>query len=705
MKTKILTLFLVLVSSVGFIWASDTQVNGIWYDFNESTQTASVTYQGNNSYGNYDRYSGSVTIPSSVNYNGKTYSVTNIGGSAFYGCSGLTNITIPNSITSIGSSAFYGCSGLTNIIIPGSVTSIGGTAFYQVPNVIYNGIANGSPWGARCVNGYEEGWFVYSDSTKANLKACSPSAQGTIIIPSSVTNIGSYAFYGCTGLTSVTIPNSVTSIESYVFYGCSSLTDISIPNSVMNIGDLVFAGCYSFPVENSIRYAGEYLIEVVEDTLSTYTIKEGTKWIGFSAFAQCHNLTSIVIPNGVKSIGSYAFDMCDKLTSVEIPNSVISIGREAFYSCYNLKNITIPNNVTNIEDKTFYYCSGLTNVSIPNSVTSIGEEVFAWCNSLTSIVIPNSVTSIGKLAFMGCSGLTSITIPNSITNIEEKTFCYCSCLTNITIPNCVTSIGDGAFAVCSNLTNVTIPNSVRSIGDEAFAGCFSLTNVTIPNSVINIGWRVFDECDSLTSITNYATIPQVISTYTFYKVDSTCILYVPNESIELYKTTDVWKEFVNILPIGAKGVEVETMTIITTETTADIAWPQVNGAYTYELVIKDSNGNVVCTLVFDVEGHLLRMAFSAPSKDGAPRQTQSIGFAFTVTGLDNGTTYNYTITAKDNNGSTLNVETGSFVTQGVTTSLSNVHNNNAQGTKVIRDGQIFIRRGEKTYTLQGNEVR
>ncbi len=416
---KTLLLFAFLMTSM-IVSAYDCEVDGIYYNLSENE--ASVTYGKSNS------YKGDVVIPSKIKYNNNSYNVTSIGREAFYNCSSLTSVTIPNSVTSIGWSAFGYCSALTSINIPNSVTSIEESAF----------------------------------------RDCS--GLTTITIPSSVTTIGGAAFQWCSGLTSVTIPNSVTSIENYVFIGCSGLTSISIPNSVTTIGGSAFAGCSG---------------------LTSVTIPNSVTSIGGAAFANCSGLTSVIIPSNVTSIEDQTFDGCSGLTSVTIPNSVTSIGFGAFAYCSSLTSVTIPNSVTSIGHGAFANCSGLTSITIPNSVTSIGGSVFKGCSGLTTIIIPSNVTSIEDQTFAGCSGLTSFTIPNCVTSIGHGAFASCSGLTSFTIPNCVTSIGYGAFEGCSGLTSITIPNSVTSIGEEAFRGCSGLTSVTIPNSVTSIGEEAF----------------------------------------------------------------------------------------------------------------------------------------------------------------------------------------------------------------------
>ena len=372
--------------------AYDAYIDGIYYNFSNGEATVTyMTYKNTN----YNSYSGEVTIPSSVIYQGTTYSVTSIGSDAFYGCSGLTSITIPNSVTSIGSDAFYGCSGLTSITIPSSVTSIGGYAFTDC------------------------------------------SGLTSVTIPNSVTSIGGSAFYGCSGLTSVTIGNSVTSIGGYAFDGTAWYE--SLPDGLLYIGKCLY------------KYKGT----IPEGIQISVTIKEGTTIICNDAFYNCKGLTSVTIPESVTSIGSGAFYGCSGLTSVTIPNSVTSIGNWAFFSCSGLTSVTIPESVTSIGSHVFEYCTGLTSVTIPESVTSIGNSAFSGCSSLTSFTIPNSVTSIGNSAFFRCSGLTSVTIPNSVTSIGDEAFEYCSGLTSVTIPESVTSIGSSAFSI-SKLRNVLV---------------------------------------------------------------------------------------------------------------------------------------------------------------------------------------------------------------------------------------------------------
>ena len=443
----------------------------------------------------------------------------------------------------------------------------------------------------------------------------------------------------------------------------------------------------------------------------TYSVTSIGDW----AFGYCTGLTSVTIPNSVTSIGVSAFDGCTGLTSVHISDiaawCAISFGDNPLYYAHNLylngelvTNLVIPNSVTSIEEKAFSDCTGLTSVTIPNSVTSIGEGAFYGCSGLTSVTIPNSVTSIGNMAFYGCSGLTSVTIPNSVTSIGYMAFAGCTGLTSVTIPNSVTSIGSYAFGDCSGLTSVTIPNSVTRIGGSAFYDCISLTSVTLGTSVKVIEERAFDGCTAIETITCYSMRPPTVNNGAFEDLDYSTIVYVPADYLNTYKMHDFWGIY-DVRPIGASKTETTEVKVEPAENTAEVAWPAVSGAATYELVIKDKSGNVICTLVFNANGQLTQIAFNAPSRNNAPQQTQAAGFSFTVTGLEEGTSYDLTITSKDNNGGTLDTKTVSFTTTGESQGIEDVLSDQVQCTKVIRDGKMYIIRGDKTYTLTGQEVK
>ncbi len=530
MKKTLLLLVALITATIAF---AQTEIDGIYYNLNNSNQTAEVTYQYQWSSDNYSGVT-TITIPEKVTFNSTEYSVTSIGERAFSSCSSLTSITIPNSVTSIGDWAFASCSSLTSITIPNSVTSIGNSAFYNC------------------------------------------SSLTSITIPNSVTSIGNSAFAHCSSLTSITIPNSVTSIEGGAFYGTPWLNNQ--PDGCIYINSLLYI------------YKGE----MPENT--HIDVKEGTTMICDYAFSSCLSLTSITIPNSVTSIGDGAFAGCTSLTSITIeattpptlndglgysgmiyiPDNTLSAYKEAWGTDYNFANnensLTIhvetpgtlsdkifdagqrPINVTKLTvtgtlNDDDFTCMRETMTSLIDvdlsGITNATGVNFRNKSNLVRILLPENLTSIGDEAFYDCSSLTSITIPNSVTSIGDGAFSYCSSLRSITIPNSVTSIGNQAFYYCSSLTSITIPNSVTSIGSSAFSYCSSLRSITIPNSVTSIGSSAFSYCSrSLTSITCLGSTPPEASDLGVNT--STCTLVVPKVAYNSYLRHAYWGQFLNI---------------------------------------------------------------------------------------------------------------------------------------------------------------
>ena len=494
--------------------------NGIYYEIENGKVVVTSSKES--------KYSGNIVIPRVVKYKNRTYKVTKIGENAFYGCSGLTLITLPNSITEIGGDAFRNCTGLTKVTIPNSVTSIGAFAFRGCSGLTSIVIPN-SVISIGCMAFHDTPWFniqsdgvIYINNVFYGYKGIIPSSinikEGTVCIPE-------YSFIGCPSLRSITMPNTITKLKPLTFDGCSGLTRITIPNSVTEIGSSVFRGCTG---------------------LTSITIPNSVTKIGLNAFNMCTGLTSIIIEDGLipLSLGTigggdlfdtddaeylyHVFDDCpleslylgrnisynmgkkhgfspfsqkNTLKTVTIGNSVTAIGCKAFFECTGLSSITIPNSVTEIGNYAFKGCRSLTNVILPTGLKKIGYETFEDCTSLDTIIIPNSVTEIGNSVFEGCSGLRSVVIPNSVTEISQRVFYNCTSLTSISIPDSVTEIRNYAFKGCRSLTNVILPTGLKKIGYATFKDCASLDTIIIPNSVIEIGENAFEGCTNLKKVT------------------------------------------------------------------------------------------------------------------------------------------------------------------------------------------------------------
>lgn len=335
-----------------------------------------------------------------------------------------------------------------------------------------------------------------------------------------VKKISSYAFADCDKVTEVYIGDEITEIGDYAFSGCSSLEKITFVgtmakwkeiqigagNDVLNKVTIICSdGVINASEGEKILASGKCgenaywtldangtLIITGEGSISDEANDE-YKQGGWSA--QRAKIKVVVIKQGITKIGRSAFGDCENLMKVDIPSSVIAIGDYAFFRCYRVENIIIPDTVTEIGECAFYGCDGLTSFTIPSSVTKIGERAFYGCDGLTSMVVPSSITYIPRGLFWKCHNLEYVDICEGVGAIGEEAFRACDALINVEIPSSVKKLGGAAFQECKKLVNVVIPEGVTEIGDSAFRYCESLTNVLMPETITRIGSFAFGSCN------------------------------------------------------------------------------------------------------------------------------------------------------------------------------------------------------------------
>ena len=561
------------------VYGTQFEVDGIRYETVNDTEVQVI-------YNDSVPYAGVINIPDSVNFYSAKLAVSGIYSEAFLNCTELTSVSIPETVKSLNYNAFKGCTGLTSVIIPNSVSWIDGAVFEDCTGletvVLPNSIIS-------IVSG------VFKGCTSLN----------TITIPETVTRIGSAAFQNCTGLTSIVIPQNVVTIEDMAFSGCTGLTEIysnpATPPTLYSetffgvdksIPVYVGSGClqayqsawywneFTNFVEQSgfvaegvrFEHNGLYYISLGEGNLAV-TYKDGWEdyagdivipaqvvyndntynvtTIGYRAFAECKDLTSLVIPASITKIEEYAFlgrtgltsiiieegnpvydsrDNCnaiiitdgDKLyygcKNTVIPGTVKEILALAFLSCIELKEINLPEGLTHIMDAAFYGCSGLTSITIPESMTYLGWYAFEGCTGIKSITIPKNVSYISAECF-NSGVLTSITVAEDNTVYDSRENCNAIIETatnklvmgcrNSIIPNGVQSIGVSAFVHCDGLTEIIIPDGVTLIDDRAFEYCVDLANITIPSSIEYIGNSAFYYCTNLTTVTMPSSVANI----------------------------------------------------------------------------------------------------------------------------------------------------------------------------------------------------
>ena len=527
---KFYFLLIALLCSATMSFAYDVEIDGIYYDFDHENKTAMVTYGGWDEETGGSLYTQSeIVIPEKVTYNGVEYSVTSIGNSAFFECSSLTSITIPNSVTEVGGGVFGNCSNLKSVVLSENMTSL---------PYINDG---GSGWGI------DYGFFHGCISLES------------IIIPNGIVEIGNLAFNGCESLVSIEIPNSVTEIGGGLFASCKSLKTVKLPENIKVLRAHqgyqytgFFQGCESlesFTIPNSVTEISEKAFYGCS-SLTSIEIPNSVTEISEKAFYGCSSLTSIAIPNNVTEIGTDAFYGCSSLTSIEIPNSVIYLGDMAFANCYSLRYAKLGKGfrTNNYEDEDepysylganlFYFEEGYYYI---NEDTE--NEELVWMSSpLDTLICEFIDCDLGESGGVGfdddgllqnplntTKNLRYFQGPAKLVNTisEEVQTQFSNKLTEVHITDgeldengfnyinrskkslhtidfagtTNTAINDLAFYDCYKLENLMLPSNLETIGFKAVAECYQLKEINIPASVVEINDAAFENCRSIKSIT------------------------------------------------------------------------------------------------------------------------------------------------------------------------------------------------------------
>lgn len=502
-----------------------------------------------------------LNIPAAITKNGVEYAVTSI---CYSGYEELTSVRIPSSVKTISGTSFGNAVNLQKIIIDDLY------AWCNIDFGYYNNVLR--------IAGH-----LYSDENTEIKELIIPEGVNSlkdyvfngckgitsVKIPGSVTSIGNSAFQDCSNLVNVSISEGLLSINSYAFQGCTNLTTINIPSSVTTVNLFSFSNCTSLPIVNGIRYADTYLVEAVEKSWSSYTIKSGTKFIGHEAFSNCSNLSSMFIPYGVKKIDSWMFYNCSSLTSVSLPSSIETIS-QLFVNTYNVNNVEIRGDISEVVGRSYPF-SNVGTAEMPatlvvplwasdkyqaltDAMGRIGGGYFNLVGSdaetfvyeyndeaLTATIvgleegvdevydlrIPATTQYNGKtytvtgFNYSGYNEMESVYVPRTITTFGKSAFNKSTSLKKVIVEDLASWVGISFYTSGSNplryaghlysdaeteITQLEIPSSVTSINRYAFYGCVGLQSVDIPKSVTNIDISAFANCTGLKEIVIPASV-------------------------------------------------------------------------------------------------------------------------------------------------------------------------------------------------------
>jgi hypothetical protein len=688
MKSKVFSLFIALVASVGTIFATGVEINGIYYSLNKSNRTARVVSSPTG-------YSGNITIPKWV-YDDISYQVLDIASYAFEDCTSLLSVSFSGTIY-IDDYAFKGCSNLESLSFGENVVvvTIKEHAFddcISLTSIFWN------------ADFYDN---VNSDQLFSNYYNSSKSPFDPI----------------CSQITSFVFGEDADAIPAGLCRGMTNLISVALPEGISEIGGGAFSNCSSLqainvaeenPIYTSIDGAiyNKDMTSIVlcpSGRQGDFVIPNSVVTIYGGAFENCCFLTSVEIPNSVTSIEESGFYGCTSITSIVIPSSVQTIGFAAFYNCSSLSSITIGNNVIGsvldgeeteemIHDDTFYGCN-IGEIHFTGNL----EEWCLWCAKLSYIP---SIISSNYALYLNEESVGDVIIPDIITDIADCTFDGCNNLTSVTIPNGVQTIGYRAFANCVNLTSVDLPNSITSIGKEAFRGCSSLPSIVIPESVIEFDnfYSPFIDCTSLESVTINS---DVIMHRDFRYYENKDMLHLFGPQVKHYTMGG------NVTEIGMFAFRrcTQLTTVEIGDNVSKIEWCSF---YECDNLATVSIGKGIT----QIEG----LAFQCPSIVSITCQATTPPEMGTNGGYNSDGSYDGVFAWENYINAKLYVPKGSIglyksalqwkdfynilsIGGGEDVEIITDNSTDKKSSKIHQNGQILILLGDKTYTLQGQEVK
>ena len=532
--------------SINFGYTGSSNITGYYYDpiaqyrlFVNNSEIVNLEIPEDINYVRANAFSGCRSLQKVS----MTDNVSSIGDYAFYNCDNLKIIEFGNNVHSLGKYSLCKCSSIEELTLPQSLQTLNIGALQSMSNLKKLSIpGNVTTIESGCFLGdsnlslvtFEESskdiFIGYGQYSGQPIFIGCPLQEVHIARDLKSKTITSYYGYSVplfqnqTTLTTVMINEGVKIIGSDLFRGCTSLSEINTPNSIEEIGSGAFEGCTSLPITDNIQYAGNCAVKVIDKDSQNYKLKEDTRFILSSCFSGCINLENLELPNNITYWGDYVFSGCTSLKEINIPEKVENIGKGMFSYCENIESIIIPSNIKMIDTDAFSGCKALKEIVIPQSVMGIQNDAFESCYSLTKVILEDSPNSIGmgtngyynKALFYDCP-LEEVYIGRNMGSY------YWTGSRNDYLP----------FYGNKTIKKLTIGAEVTSFWDYSFYGCVNIEDIYVMH-------------DTPISLENYTFSSEIYSK---------CRLNVPKNSVSLYSSANIWRNFTNIVENEITGVQ------------------------------------------------------------------------------------------------------------------------------------------------------